>query len=56
MLAAGWFEVARKGGHVQLKHPFRKGRVTVPHPRKDLPVGTVKSIERQAGLRLTPTR
>jgi predicted RNA binding protein YcfA (HicA-like mRNA interferase family) len=57
MLAAeGWFEVARKGSHVQLKHPFRKGRVTVPHPRKDLPVGTVKSIERQAGLRLMPTR
>jgi C4-dicarboxylate-specific signal transduction histidine kinase/predicted RNA binding protein YcfA (HicA-like mRNA interferase family) len=57
MLAAdGWFEVARKGSHVQLKHPFRKGRVTVPHPRKDLPVGTVKSIERQAGLRLVPTR
>ena len=57
MLAAeGWFEVARKGSHVQPKHPFRKGRVTVPHPRKDLPVGTVKSIERQAGLRLMPTR
>jgi predicted RNA binding protein YcfA (HicA-like mRNA interferase family) len=57
MLAVdGWFEVARKGSHVQLKHPFRNGRVTVSHPRKDLPVGTVKSIERQAGLRLMPTR
>jgi predicted RNA binding protein YcfA (HicA-like mRNA interferase family) len=52
----GWVEVARKGSHVQLKHPFRKGRVAVPHPRKDLPAGTVKSIERQAGLRLKPTR
>jgi predicted RNA binding protein YcfA (HicA-like mRNA interferase family) len=56
LVAEGWFEVARKGSHVQLKHPFREGRVTVPHPRKDLPVGTVKSIERQAGLRLMPTR
>jgi predicted RNA binding protein YcfA (HicA-like mRNA interferase family) len=57
MLAAdGWHEVARKGSHVQLKHPFRKGRVTVPHPRKDLPRGTVKSIERQSGLRLLPRR
>ncbi|HEY8871722.1 MAG TPA: type II toxin-antitoxin system HicA family toxin [Stellaceae bacterium] len=50
--AAGWSEVARKSIHVQLKHPSRKGRVTVPHPTKDLPVGTVKSIERQAGIRL----
>lgn len=57
MLAAnGWHEVARKGSQVQLKHPFRKGWVTVPHPRKDLPTGTVKSIERQAGLRLLPTK
>jgi predicted RNA binding protein YcfA (HicA-like mRNA interferase family) len=50
--AAGWSEVARKGSHVQLKHPDRKGRVTVPHPGKDLPMGTLKSIERQAGIRL----
>jgi len=54
LAAAGWYEVARKGSHVQLKHPSRKGRVTVPHPRKDLPAGTVKSIERQAGIRLRP--
>jgi predicted RNA binding protein YcfA (HicA-like mRNA interferase family) len=45
-----------KGSHVQLKHPSRKGRVTVPHPRKDLPIGTVKSIERQSGLRILPTK
>lgn len=57
MLAAeGRYEVARKGSHVQLKHPFRKGRVTVSHPRTDLPIGTVKSIERQAGLRLLSKR
>lgn len=30
--------------------------MTVPHPRKDLPTGTVKSIERQAGVRLLPKR
>jgi predicted RNA binding protein YcfA (HicA-like mRNA interferase family) len=56
LVAEGWYEVARKGSHVQLKHPSRKGRVTVPHPRKDLPAGTVKSIERQAGMRLLPRR
>jgi len=49
---AGWREVARKGSHVQLKHADRPGRVTVPHPKRDVPVGTLKSIERQAGLKL----
>jgi predicted RNA binding protein YcfA (HicA-like mRNA interferase family) len=40
------------GSHVQLKHPSRPGRVTVPnHERFDLPKHIVKSIVRQAGLR-----
>lgn len=48
----GWAEVAKKGSHAQFKHPTKKGRVTVPHPKKDLPVGTVKSIEKQSGIKL----
>jgi predicted RNA binding protein YcfA (HicA-like mRNA interferase family) len=50
--AAGWRKVARKGSHVQFKHPTRSGRVTVPHPRRDLPLGTLRSIESQSGLKL----
>ncbi len=50
--ADGWREVARKGSHAQFKHPSKPGRVTVPHPKRDLPVDTLKSIERQSGLRL----
>jgi len=50
--SAGWEHVAQKGSHIQFKHPARKGRVTVPHPKHDLPVGTLKSIERQSGLKL----
>jgi len=53
LVADGWFEVARRGSHVQLKHPVKSGRVTVPHPKKDLPLGTVKSIEKQARLKVT---
>jgi predicted RNA binding protein YcfA (HicA-like mRNA interferase family) len=45
----GWFQVNRRGSHVQFKHPDKKGRVTVPHPRKDIPEGTVRSIFLQAG-------
>ena len=41
--------VTQRGSHVQLKHPQKPGRVTVPHPRRDLPNGTVRSIYRQAG-------
>jgi predicted RNA binding protein YcfA (HicA-like mRNA interferase family) len=48
----GGVEVARRGSHAQFKHPSKPGRVTVPHPKKDLPLGTLKSIERQAGLKL----
>jgi predicted RNA binding protein YcfA (HicA-like mRNA interferase family) len=46
----GWFEVAQKGSHGQFKHPTKTGRVTVPHPRKDLPAGTLRSIAKQAGI------
>jgi predicted RNA binding protein YcfA (HicA-like mRNA interferase family) len=50
--AAGWREVDRKGSHVQFKHPTLPGRVTVPHPERDIPKGTLRSIERQAKLKL----
>ena len=47
--AAGWTLTRTKGSH----HQFVKdGRtVTVPHPKKDLPVGLVQTIRKQAGLR-----
>ncbi len=48
--ADGWYEVACVGDHHQFKHPSKKGRVTVPHPRKDIPVKTLQSISRQSGL------
>jgi len=48
--ADGWTKVAQKGSHVQFKHPVKPGRVTVTHPRRDLPIGTLRSIEKQSGL------
>ncbi|MBW6400764.1 type II toxin-antitoxin system HicA family toxin [Roseomonas sp. HJA6] len=51
--ADGWEQVAQKGSHCQFKHPTKPGRVTVPHPKRDLPVGTLRSIEKQAGMRLS---
>ena len=39
--------VSVKGSH----HKFRKGEITVvvPHPKKDLPLGTARSIARRVG-------
>jgi predicted RNA binding protein YcfA (HicA-like mRNA interferase family) len=51
--AAGWTLVRTKGSHQHFKHTNKPGIVTVPHPKKDLPIGTLKSIERQAGVKLT---
>ncbi|WP_298259676.1 type II toxin-antitoxin system HicA family toxin [Bradyrhizobium sp.] len=48
----GWVQVAQKGSHVQFKHPRKPGRVTVPHPKRDIPIGTLRSIEKQADLKL----
>jgi len=49
----GWYRVAQKGSsHGQFKHPTKHGRVTVPHPERDIPIGTLRSIERQARVKL----
>ena len=48
----GWVLIYAVGSHHQFQHPVKPGKVTVPHPRKDIPLGTLKSIERQAGVRL----
>lgn len=47
----GWYIIRTKGSHHHFKHPVKKGIVTIPHPKKDVPVGTVKSILKQAGLK-----
>jgi predicted RNA binding protein YcfA (HicA-like mRNA interferase family) len=52
LTADGWFEVAHRGSHKQFKHPTKTGRVTIPHPVKDMPIGTLSSIEKQSGVSL----
>ena len=45
--AEGFELVSVKGSH----RKFKKGTITVvvPHPKKDLPFGTARSIARRAG-------
>jgi predicted RNA binding protein YcfA (HicA-like mRNA interferase family) len=48
----GWLVRRIKGSHHHFKHPLIKGIVTIPHPNKNLPIGTVKSIFKQAQINL----
>lgn len=46
----GWFLSRTRGSHHVFKHTTRPGHVVVPHPKKDLGVGLVAAIRKQAGL------
>lgn len=47
LLGDGFVLVSVRGSH----HKFAKGgrTVMVPHPEKDLPIGTARAVARQAG-------
>ncbi|MGI8402720.1 MAG: type II toxin-antitoxin system HicA family toxin [Gemmatimonadaceae bacterium] len=48
----GWRLNRLKGSHHQYVHDTKPGTVTIPHPRKDFPKGTIRSIEKQSGVGL----
>ena len=50
MQKAGWRLDRVNGSHHVYKHPERPGIVVVPHPKKDLGLGLVKAIQKQAGI------
>ena len=50
--ADGWRLERMTGSHHQFRNPSKPGTITVPHPRKDMPIGTLKSIARQTGIKL----
>lgn len=47
----GWYEVACSGDHHQFKHSTIKGKTTITHPRKDIPLGTLKNISKVTGIK-----
>ena len=48
----GWYDVDQEGSHLQLKHPTKPGKITVAiHGKKDIPLGTLNKILKQAGLK-----
>ena len=49
--ADGWYLARIRGDHRHYKHPTKKGIVTVSgHPGKDMPVGTLLSVFKQAQI------
>ena len=51
LLKDGWEEVSQKGSHVTFKKEGVAHLITVPHPRKDMPKGLKRAIEKAAGWR-----
>ena len=52
--ADGWRLERTVGSHMQYRHPSKPGTVTVAADGKlarDVPIGTLNSVLRQAGLR-----
>jgi predicted RNA binding protein YcfA (HicA-like mRNA interferase family) len=48
----GWRQVRQTGSHRQFRHPVKRGTVTVAgKPGKDVPAGTLNSINKLAGVK-----
>ncbi|MGL6130539.1 MAG: type II toxin-antitoxin system HicA family toxin [Fusobacteriaceae bacterium] len=45
----GWEFKGQSGSHTKWKNPITGFTVTVPHPKKDFSIGTLKAIFKQAG-------
>ena len=51
LTANGWHQTDTRGDYCYFKHTNKPGKITVPHPKKDLPQKTIASILKQAGLK-----
>ena len=49
LISDGWTHARTKGDHHIYTKAGSRMHVTVPHPKRDLPTGTLRSIFRQAG-------
>ena len=47
----GWVLRGSKGSHHVFNHPRKAGHITIPHPKKDLGIGLVQKLLKQAGIK-----
>lgn len=51
LVGEGFEYVSHRGSHRKYAHRASGRVVIVPHPKRDIPIGTVRSIYKQAGWR-----
>jgi len=51
LIENGWVLRGIKGSHHIFIHPCKWGHVSVPHPKKDLGMGLVQKLLKQASLK-----
>lgn len=51
LLKDGWYFVGQEGSHRHYEHAIKKGKATVTHPKKQVPIPTLKGIEKQTRLK-----
>jgi len=49
----GWKLANVRGSHHVFRHPEKPGHISVPHPKKDMGIGLVRKLLKQAGLENT---
>jgi len=47
----GWVLWGSKGSHHVFNHPHKTRHITFPHPKKDLGIGLVQKLIKQAGMK-----
>lgn len=47
--AEGWTLLRVRGSHHIFRNPKTGATLVLPHPEKDLPIGTVRSLYKDAG-------
>ncbi|MDR5742325.1 type II toxin-antitoxin system HicA family toxin [Caballeronia sp. LZ029] len=50
LMDGGWELVRTRGSHHHFRHGTKIGRVTVVHPKKDVAIGTARSVLKSAGM------
>jgi predicted RNA binding protein YcfA (HicA-like mRNA interferase family) len=48
----GFDLISVRGSHHKYRHPETRRVVILPHPKRDIPIGTVRSLYKQAGWQM----
>jgi predicted RNA binding protein YcfA (HicA-like mRNA interferase family) len=46
-----WVLRGSKGSHHVFNHPQKAGHITAPHPKKDLGIGLIQKLLKQAAMK-----